>query len=37
VAERLLASLVVLAETTPVYELAFAPRPALWDYLDELG
>lgn len=36
VAERLLASLVALAETTPIYELAFAPSPALWDYLDEL-
>jgi hypothetical protein len=36
VAEQLLASLVALAEATPVYELAFAPRAALWDYLDEL-
>jgi hypothetical protein len=36
VAARLLASLVALAEATPVYELAFAPRAALWDYLDGL-
>jgi len=37
VAERLLASLAALAEATPVYELAFAPRAELWDYLDGLG
>jgi hypothetical protein len=37
VAERLLAALAALASRVPVYDLAFAPRAALWDYLDGLG
>jgi hypothetical protein len=36
VAEHLLGALASLAERTPVYELAFAPRAELWEYLDEL-
>ncbi len=34
VAERLLATLAALAGTVPAWELAFAPDPALWSYLD---
>lgn len=37
VAERLLAALAGLAARVPAYDLAFAPRPALWEYLDGLG
>jgi hypothetical protein len=37
VAAELLAALAALAERTPAYELAFAPRAALWEYLDGLG
>ena len=37
VAERLLGGLAALAERTPAYDLAFAPRAELWDYLDGLG
>jgi hypothetical protein len=37
VAEQLLAALVTLAALVPAYDLAFAPRAALWDYLDGLG
>lgn len=37
VAERLLAALATLASRVPAYDLAFAPRAALWDYLDGLG
>jgi hypothetical protein len=37
VAEHLLAALTTLASSVPAYELAFAPRAALWDYLDGLG
>ena len=36
VAERLLAALATLASQVPAYDLAFAPRAALWDYLDGL-
>jgi len=36
VAERLLGALATLAERTPAYDLAFAPRNELWDYLDGL-
>jgi len=36
VAERLLASLVALARQVPAYDLAFAPRPSLWEFLDGL-
>jgi hypothetical protein len=36
VAERLLATLAALAATVPAWELAFAPDPALWSYLDGL-
>ena len=34
VSERLLATLAALAGTVPAWELAFAPDPALWSYLD---
>ena len=37
VAERLLVALATLASEVPAYDLAFAPRAALWDYLDGLG
>jgi hypothetical protein len=37
VAEELLAALTALATQVPAYDLAFAPRAALWDYLDGLG
>jgi hypothetical protein len=37
VAERLLTVLGTLALRVPAYHLAFAPRAALWDYLDGLG
>jgi hypothetical protein len=37
VAARLLGSLAALATEVPAYDLAFAPRPALWEYLDGLG
>ena len=37
VAEHLLAALSGLAARVPAYDLAFAPRAALWDYLDGLG
>ena len=37
VAEQLLAALTSLASRVPAYELAFAPRRAIWDYLDEMG
>jgi len=37
VAEHLLAALTSLASRVPAYDLAFAPRAALWDYLDGLG
>lgn len=37
VAEWLLAALATLAARVPAYDLAFAPRAALWDYLDGLG
>jgi hypothetical protein len=36
VTARLLATLATLAAAVPVWELAFAPTPALWGYLDEL-
>src|SRR5262245_36982732 len=36
VTERLLATLAALAEAVPVWELTFAPAPALWSYLDGL-
>lgn len=36
VTERLLATLATLAAAVPVRELAFAPDPALWSYLDGL-
>jgi hypothetical protein len=36
VAERLLAALAALAAAVPAYDLAFAPRAAVWDYLDGL-
>jgi hypothetical protein len=37
VAEHLLGALGALANRTPVYELAFAPRAEIWDYLDGLS
>jgi hypothetical protein len=37
VAERLLATLAALAAAVPAWELAFAPRAALWSYLDGIG
>lgn len=37
VAERLLASLAGLAAAVPAWDLAFAPRAALWSYLDGIG
>ena len=37
VAEQLLVALATLASQVPAYDLAFSPRPALWDYLDGLG
>jgi hypothetical protein len=36
VAAELLGALAALAERTPAYELAFAPRAELWEYLDGL-
>jgi hypothetical protein len=36
VTARLLATLATLAAAVPVWELAFAPTPALWGYLDGL-
>ena len=36
VAERLLATLASLAAVAPAWELAFAPDPAIWSYLDGL-
>jgi len=36
VTERLLATLAALAAAVPVWELTFAPDPALWTYLDGL-
>jgi hypothetical protein len=36
IAGQLLAALTALAERTPAYDLAFAPRAELWDYLDGL-
>jgi hypothetical protein len=37
VAERLLATLASLAAVVPAWELAFAPDPAIWSYLDGLS
>jgi hypothetical protein len=37
VAEHLLTALATLATRVPAYELSFAPRAALWEYLDGLG
>jgi hypothetical protein len=37
VVERLLGALTALAAAVPAYDLSFAPRAALWDYLDGLG
>jgi hypothetical protein len=37
VAELLLAALTSLVSRVPAYDLAFAPRAALWDYLGGLG
>ena len=37
VAESLLAALATLSLCVPAYDLAFAPRAALWAYLDGLG
>ena len=34
VTERLLATLTSLAAAVPAWELAFAPEPAIWSYLD---
>lgn len=36
IAERVLEALAGLAASTPCFELAFAPRPALWDYVDAI-
>lgn len=37
VAEYLLAGLAALASRIPAYDFAFAPRSAIWEYLDGLG
>jgi hypothetical protein len=37
VAEQLLAALAALAAAVPAWELGFAPRAALWSYLDGIG
>ena len=36
VATQLLAALAALVSRVPAYDLAFAPRAAIWDYLDGL-